>query len=182
LVGLPTWHFLEAWEADRGLLQVKKEKRNDVLGLAVLGGKVTPTKLGRMTKPYSSYCFIAHYFNAGNLKMEVKVTPTKLGRMTKPYSSYYFIAHYFNAGNLKMEVKDKMNATTIVNVLKCFLLASGLKINLQKSKPMGIGIPHEDVLSAVESAGCSIFHTPFNFLGVKVGDIMLRRSSWEETI
>nr|GFC11378.1 RNA-directed DNA polymerase, eukaryota [Tanacetum cinerariifolium] len=64
----------------------------------------------------------------------------------------------------------------------CFLLASGLKINLQKSKPMGIGIPHEDLLSAVESAGCSIFHTPFNFLGVKVGDIMLRRSSWEETI
>nr|GFB44065.1 hypothetical protein [Tanacetum cinerariifolium] len=33
---------------------------------------VTPTKLGRMTNPYSSHRFIANCFNAGNLKMEVK--------------------------------------------------------------------------------------------------------------
>nr|GEW67816.1 ribonuclease H-like domain-containing protein [Tanacetum cinerariifolium] len=33
---------------------------------------VTPTKPGRITKPYSSYRFIANCFNAGNLKMEVK--------------------------------------------------------------------------------------------------------------
>ncbi|GJU26882.1 hypothetical protein Tco_1165503 [Tanacetum coccineum] len=31
--------------------------------------KVTPTKHGRMTKPYSSPRFIANYFNAGYLKM-----------------------------------------------------------------------------------------------------------------
>nr|GEU39901.1 integrase, catalytic region, zinc finger, CCHC-type, peptidase aspartic, catalytic [Tanacetum cinerariifolium] len=37
------------------------------------GRRVTPTKLGRITKPYSSYCFIANCFNAGNIKMEVKV-------------------------------------------------------------------------------------------------------------
>nr|GEZ11961.1 hypothetical protein [Tanacetum cinerariifolium] len=34
--------------------------------------QVTPTKPGGMTKPYSSYRFIANCFNAGNLKMEVK--------------------------------------------------------------------------------------------------------------
>nr|GEW49820.1 hypothetical protein [Tanacetum cinerariifolium] len=34
--------------------------------------QVTPTKPGRMTKPYSSHRFIANCFNAGNLKMEVK--------------------------------------------------------------------------------------------------------------
>nr|GEV95954.1 hypothetical protein [Tanacetum cinerariifolium] len=34
--------------------------------------QATPTKPGRMTKPYSSHRFIANYFNAGNLKMEVK--------------------------------------------------------------------------------------------------------------
>nr|GEZ94676.1 hypothetical protein [Tanacetum cinerariifolium] len=33
---------------------------------------VTPTKPGRMTRPYSSHRFIANCFNAGNLKMEVK--------------------------------------------------------------------------------------------------------------
>ncbi|GJU92989.1 hypothetical protein Tco_1317745 [Tanacetum coccineum] len=35
--------------------------------------KVTPTKPGRMTKPYSSPRFIANCFNAGYLKMEVEV-------------------------------------------------------------------------------------------------------------
>nr|GEY05719.1 retrotransposon protein, putative, unclassified [Tanacetum cinerariifolium] len=35
--------------------------------------QVTPTKPGRMTKPYSSHRFIANCFNAGNLKMGVKV-------------------------------------------------------------------------------------------------------------
>nr|GEY10864.1 hypothetical protein [Tanacetum cinerariifolium] len=35
--------------------------------------QVTPTKPGRMTKPYSSHRFIANCFNAGNFKMEVKV-------------------------------------------------------------------------------------------------------------
>nr|GFC43133.1 hypothetical protein [Tanacetum cinerariifolium] len=35
--------------------------------------QVTPTKPGRMTKPYSSHHLIAIRFNAGNLKMEVKV-------------------------------------------------------------------------------------------------------------
>nr|GEU29832.1 hypothetical protein [Tanacetum cinerariifolium] len=34
--------------------------------------QVTPTKPGRMTKSYSSHRFIANYFNAGNIKMEVK--------------------------------------------------------------------------------------------------------------
>ncbi|GJU38272.1 retrovirus-related pol polyprotein from transposon TNT 1-94 [Tanacetum coccineum] len=35
--------------------------------------KVTPTKHGRITKPYSSLRFIANCFNAGYLKMKVKV-------------------------------------------------------------------------------------------------------------
>nr|GEX83575.1 hypothetical protein [Tanacetum cinerariifolium] len=35
--------------------------------------QVTPTKPGRITKPYSSHRFIANCSNAGNIKMEVKV-------------------------------------------------------------------------------------------------------------
>nr|GEY92096.1 hypothetical protein [Tanacetum cinerariifolium] len=83
---------------------------------------VTPTKHGRMPKPYSSPCFIANCFNVGYLKMEVKVTPTKHGRMPKPYSSPCFIANCFNVGYLKMEVKvkdikekDKIRAKTRQN-------------------------------------------------------------------
>ncbi|GJY66232.1 hypothetical protein Tco_0468470 [Tanacetum coccineum] len=39
----------------------------------LMDSKVTPTKHGRMTKPYSSPRFIANCFNAGYLKMVVKV-------------------------------------------------------------------------------------------------------------
>nr|GEV45021.1 hypothetical protein [Tanacetum cinerariifolium] len=39
--------------------------------------QVTPTKPGRMTKPYLSHRFIANCFNAGNLKMELSLAEQK---------------------------------------------------------------------------------------------------------
>ncbi|GKA17579.1 retrovirus-related pol polyprotein from transposon TNT 1-94 [Tanacetum coccineum] len=42
-------------------------------GSILTDSKVTPTKHGRITKPYSSPRFIANCFNTGYLKMEVKV-------------------------------------------------------------------------------------------------------------
>ncbi|GJU22799.1 hypothetical protein Tco_1156141 [Tanacetum coccineum] len=47
---------------------------------------------------------------------------------------------------------------------------------------MGIGISHDVVASAAKSIGCSILHTPFNYLGVKVGGIMSTLSSWDDAI
>nr|GEX04054.1 hypothetical protein [Tanacetum cinerariifolium] len=41
--------------------------------LILTDSQVTLTKPRRMIKPYSSHRFIANYFNAGHLKMEVKV-------------------------------------------------------------------------------------------------------------
>nr|GEW36181.1 hypothetical protein [Tanacetum cinerariifolium] len=77
---------------------------------------------------------------------------------------------------------DTSNFSTIFNVLKCFFLASGLKINLHKSKLMCIGIPHDVVASTTSSIGCPTLSTPFNYLGVKVDGIMSRLSSWDDVI
>nr|GEZ79893.1 RNA-directed DNA polymerase, eukaryota [Tanacetum cinerariifolium] len=77
---------------------------------------------------------------------------------------------------------DVSNIKTLVHVLKCFFLASGLKINLHKSMLMGIGINSREVECAARLVGCSTFTTPFNYLGVKVGDIMSRIKSWDEVI
>ncbi|GJS90826.1 RNA-directed DNA polymerase, eukaryota [Tanacetum coccineum] len=75
-----------------------------------------------------------------------------------PIDSLLTLSHLFYADDAVFVGKwDKQNIATLVNVLKY-------------------------VLSAVESIGCSIFAAPFNFLGVKVGGLMLRRSSWEEVI
>nr|GFB58080.1 hypothetical protein [Tanacetum cinerariifolium] len=51
--------------------------------------QVTPTKPGRMSKPYSSHRFIANFFNAGNLKMEVKDIVLKLKNFKKNESKSY---------------------------------------------------------------------------------------------
>ncbi|GJX78048.1 RNA-directed DNA polymerase, eukaryota [Tanacetum coccineum] len=37
------------------------------------------------------------------------------------------------------------------------------------------------IFVATKSIGCSILHTPFNYLGVKVGGIMSRLSSWDDS-
>nr|GFA52122.1 hypothetical protein [Tanacetum cinerariifolium] len=60
--------------------------------LILTDSHVTPTKHGRMTKPYSSPRFIANCFNVGYLKMEVKRRSVKVKelqeRCIKRLSSY----------------------------------------------------------------------------------------------
>ncbi|GKD44344.1 RNA-directed DNA polymerase, eukaryota, partial [Tanacetum coccineum] len=56
----------------------------------------------------------------------------------------------------------------------------GLKINIHKSKLMGIGVSHEDVNATSNIIRCSTFSTPFNYLGVKVGMSSSRSKSWDE--
>ncbi|GJY35856.1 RNA-directed DNA polymerase, eukaryota [Tanacetum coccineum] len=93
------------------------------------------------------------------------------------------LSHLFYADDVVFVGKwDKLKFSTIVNVLKWFFMASGLKINIHKSKLMGIGIPQDVVASTANSIGCAILTSPFNYLGVKVGGNMSRLISWDEVI
>ncbi|GJQ94395.1 RNA-directed DNA polymerase, eukaryota, reverse transcriptase zinc-binding domain protein [Tanacetum coccineum] len=74
------------------------------------------------------------------------------------------------------------NIITIVRVLKCFYMASGLKINLSKSKLSGIGVSKREVDEAAAIVGCSTLSFPFQYLGVKIGAPMSRIKSWNEVI
>ncbi|GJU33182.1 hypothetical protein Tco_1176771 [Tanacetum coccineum] len=75
---------------------------------------------------------------------------------------------------------DDTNIKMLVHVLKCFFMASGLKINLQESKLIGIGIDKKDVDKAARLVGSSMFSTPLNYFGFKVGDVMSKVKSWDE--
>nr|GEY02893.1 RNA-directed DNA polymerase, eukaryota [Tanacetum cinerariifolium] len=78
------------------------------------------------------------------------------------------LSHLFYADDVVFIGKlDKANVITIVNILKCFFLASGLKINIHKSKIMGTGTTQDEVNSALNIIGCNTFSSPFNYLGVK---------------
>ncbi|GJT39353.1 RNA-directed DNA polymerase, eukaryota [Tanacetum coccineum] len=95
-----------------------------------------------------------------------------------PIDSSFTLSHLFFADDAIFVGKwDSLNIRTIVNVLKCFHLASALKINFHKSKLIGIGTRPEEVDASTTTMGCSIFTTPFVHLGVKVGGAMSRIKS-----
>ncbi|GJV77516.1 RNA-directed DNA polymerase, eukaryota, reverse transcriptase zinc-binding domain protein [Tanacetum coccineum] len=77
---------------------------------------------------------------------------------------------------------NESNLSTIVYVLKCFFLTLGLKINMHKSKLMGIVVDMGDVARAANIVGCSNSSMPFSYLGVKVGDCTSRIQSWDGVI
>ncbi|GKA60744.1 RNA-directed DNA polymerase, eukaryota [Tanacetum coccineum] len=95
----------------------------------------------------------------------------------------FSISHLFYADDAVFvgEWNDS-NIKTVVKVLKCFFLASGLKINLLKSKLMGVGVNPNEVSRVATSIGCSTFTAPFKYLGVSVGDNMSRIASWDDII
>nr|GEZ11567.1 hypothetical protein [Tanacetum cinerariifolium] len=60
--------------------------------------------------------------------------------------------------------------------------ASGLKINLSKSKIMGIGVDAEKVSKAAIKLGSLILKTSFLYLGTYVGGNMNRIQSWDDIV
>ncbi|GKA10781.1 RNA-directed DNA polymerase, eukaryota, reverse transcriptase zinc-binding domain protein [Tanacetum coccineum] len=66
-----------------------------------------------------------------------------------------------------VEEWNDSNLATIVHVLKCFFLASSLKINVHKSKLMSTGVGLEEVSRAANIVGCSTLSSHFSYLGVK---------------
>nr|GEW90283.1 RNA-directed DNA polymerase, eukaryota [Tanacetum cinerariifolium] len=93
------------------------------------------------------------------------------------------LSHIFYADDAVFIGKwNKENVITIVYMLKCFFLASRLKINIHKSKLMGIGTTQEEVNSAANIIGCNTFSTPFNYFGVKVGTSNSRSRSQETSL
>nr|GEV97721.1 RNA-directed DNA polymerase, eukaryota [Tanacetum cinerariifolium] len=74
------------------------------------------------------------------------------------------------------------NIETIVHVLECFHRASGLRINMNKSKIMGISVAKFTVEQASTKIGCAILTVSFSYLGSKVGDLMSQSKAWNDII
>ncbi|GKA89944.1 hypothetical protein Tco_0811756 [Tanacetum coccineum] len=74
------------------------------------------------------------------------------------------------------------NIETIVHMLDCFYRASGLRINMNKSKLIGISVDKLKVDQAASKIGCASLQAPFSYLGLKVGGIMSRIQSCNEIV
>ncbi|GKC08256.1 RNA-directed DNA polymerase, eukaryota, reverse transcriptase zinc-binding domain protein [Tanacetum coccineum] len=93
------------------------------------------------------------------------------------------ISHLFYADDAMFigEWSDA-NLRGIINILKCFFLASGLQININKSQVLGVGVPHLIVERAASTFGCSILQNQFRYLGVMVGESMSRKNAWADVV
>nr|GEY50572.1 RNA-directed DNA polymerase, eukaryota, reverse transcriptase zinc-binding domain protein [Tanacetum cinerariifolium] len=74
------------------------------------------------------------------------------------------------------------NINTLMSVLECFNKASGLRINMSKSKLMGINVDNARIKGAALKLGCLSFSTPFSFLGTMVGGSMCRIQTWADVV
>ncbi|GKC20760.1 RNA-directed DNA polymerase, eukaryota [Tanacetum coccineum] len=98
-------------------------------------------------------------------------------------SSSLQLSHMFYADDVVFVGQwSDANFDTIVHVLECFFRASGLRINMSKSKLMGISVEKDKVERAASKIGCLILKPPFSYLGSKVGGLMSRVQSWNEVV
>nr|GEV57212.1 RNA-directed DNA polymerase, eukaryota [Tanacetum cinerariifolium] len=77
---------------------------------------------------------------------------------------------------------SESNIISLIHVLDCFHRVSGLKINLNKSKLMGIEVDSAKVARAAGKFGCLVLMTPFLYLGSYVGGNMHRLQSWDDIV
>nr|GEX66209.1 RNA-directed DNA polymerase, eukaryota [Tanacetum cinerariifolium] len=74
------------------------------------------------------------------------------------------------------------NITTLVHVLECFFRASGLKINMGKSKIVGVHVDNAKVSRAAVKLGCLVLKAPFVYLGSIVGGNMNMLHAWNDIV
>ncbi|XP_071712395.1 uncharacterized protein [Rutidosis leptorrhynchoides] len=77
---------------------------------------------------------------------------------------------------------NRDNVYSIHNLLKCFELASGLKVDFHKSSLFGIGASLEEVGHVATILGCQIGKLPFVYLGLPIDSKMNSIKSWDPVI
>ncbi|GJR89279.1 RNA-directed DNA polymerase, eukaryota [Tanacetum coccineum] len=106
---------------------------------------------------------------------------TEGGGRTKRQWRQNLICETAEFGGLKKE-KERATDPFVVKDVSLFSLASGLKINLQKSNLLGVGVTGSLVNEAAASIGCSVMKAPFKYLGVMVGGNMSKINAWDDMV
>ncbi|GJR22771.1 RNA-directed DNA polymerase, eukaryota [Tanacetum coccineum] len=115
-------------------------------------------------------------FGKGGLNVVVNLRGIRL-------NSSLSLSHLFYADDaLIIGEWSSDNLRGIINVLKCFFLASGLQINIHKSQLLGVGVARPEIEAAASSIGCSIMENQFRYLGVTVGGNMSRCKAWSDIV
>nr|KAJ0195087.1 hypothetical protein LSAT_V11C700361540 [Lactuca sativa] len=80
------------------------------------------------------------------------------------------ISHLFYADDaLFVGEWNQDNIKNLVRVLRCFQVASGLKVNFSKSRVFGIEVDMQEITRWAAPLGCEPASLPFTYLGIPVG-------------
>ncbi|XP_071739224.1 uncharacterized protein [Rutidosis leptorrhynchoides] len=74
------------------------------------------------------------------------------------------------------------NIDNLMKILKCFELASGLKVNYNKSNLFGVNVDHMEVAAMANLFGCKVGKFPSTYLGLPIGANMNKMESWKPVI
>lgn len=77
---------------------------------------------------------------------------------------------------------SEINFINLNRLLRCFFLASGLSVNLVKSKVYGIGVDNMEVIRLASILNCEPASIPFTYLGLPVGANMRLSKHWSPVI
>ncbi|GJX72943.1 RNA-directed DNA polymerase, eukaryota, reverse transcriptase zinc-binding domain protein [Tanacetum coccineum] len=77
---------------------------------------------------------------------------------------------------------NQQDMDNIIRILNIFYLASGLRININKSNLYGVGVFHSEVDNMAAGTGCSPSYLPFSYLGLPIGSNMSHISNWKVLI
>ncbi|GJZ62103.1 putative RNA-directed DNA polymerase, eukaryota, reverse transcriptase zinc-binding domain protein [Tanacetum coccineum] len=72
-----------------------------------------------------------------------------------------------------------VNTQNLISMLHCFFLISGLKINVDKSNVLGVGVSDVETSLMARFIGCGVSKVPFKYLWVPVGCNMNRYVNWD---
>nr|GEV41844.1 putative RNA-directed DNA polymerase, eukaryota, reverse transcriptase zinc-binding domain protein [Tanacetum cinerariifolium] len=72
-----------------------------------------------------------------------------------------------------------VNTQNLISMLHCFFLISGLKINVDKSNVLGVGVSDVETSIMARIIGCRVSKLPFKYSGVPVGCNMNCCVNWD---
>ncbi|KAK1420098.1 hypothetical protein QVD17_21428 [Tagetes erecta] len=74
------------------------------------------------------------------------------------------------------------NIMNLSRILRCFYLASGLKVNYKKSRIFGLGVEDELINQAADNLKCQVGKFPFKYLGMPIGANMNHIKNWKDVV
>ncbi|KAK1439737.1 hypothetical protein QVD17_05557 [Tagetes erecta] len=74
------------------------------------------------------------------------------------------------------------NVQNLSRILRCFYLASGLKVNYKKSRIFGLGVNDNETNVMAGLLKCQVGNFPFKYLGIPMGANMNHIKNWKDVL